>query len=389
MNKKAIIILGGSFILIVAVLGVIIYLRSTATPENDLLVEDMPIADEPTLDIPDSETPIPVEPDGGIGDTPTTRGASKLTDEAVITPALFFQGNGIAYFSRTGQLFRTDMAVSGSTVLLSNKTELTVPAKSGINKILWPQVGSSYLTESGVGMAKQWSYYNPATGQYVDLPSQVKSVAWMPTGDKIMYVWVDGNGNATLNISNPDTSNYQTLSDLYDNDLAINISPDGTTVAFYRTQNTNLTENGIFTVTTDGKTWGTVTRDGYNKGTLWSPDSKKLLFTRKDPSTQRFNLWYANLATGQTQNLGVVTSETKAVWTRDSQSIVVAVPTSGVAGEGLTSDTIYKIDVATATKTEFSPGTGIDAQELFLSLDEDIVFFRNAQDGLLYYLFVQ
>ena len=312
-----------------------------------------------------------------------------MSDEAVLTPALFFQGNGIAYFNRNGQLFRTEMSVANGTVLLSNKTELTVPSKSGINRILWPAIGNSYITESGLALAKQWSYYNPETGQYVDLPSQIKSLSWMPSGSKIMYVWVDANGNATLNISNPDSTDYQTLTELDDNDIVISVSPDGQTVAFHRTQTTNQAENGIFTVSADGKNWATITREGYNRGMLWSPDSRKLLFTKKDPTTQKYTLWYADLTSGQTRNLGVATSETKAVWTKDSQNIIVAVPTSGIAGEGITSDTFYKINVATATQTQFAPGSGIDGQELFLSLDEQIVFFRNAQDGYLYYLPLQ
>lgn len=384
MNKKAIAILGGIFILIVATLGVIIYLRSTSDSEEQVIVKDpTTVVDEDPIDFPEFEEPEPAP-------TPSPSGqATKLTDDSVLSPALFFQGNGIAYFNRNGQLFRTDMTVDGGTVLLSNKIELTVPPKSGINKVLWPAIGNSYITESGLGLAKQWSYYNPETGQYVDIPAQVKSLSWMPTGDKIMFVWVDANGNATLNIANPDTTGYQALTELDDNDIVINTSPDGQTVAFHRTQTTNQAENGIFTVSSDGKNWNTITREGYNRGMLWSPDSRKLLFTKRDTSTQKYNLWYADLTTGQTRNLGVTTSETKAVWTKDSQNIIVAVPVSGVAGEGVTSDTIYKINVATATQTQYSPGSGVDAQELFLSLDESIVFFRNAQDGYLYYLALQ
>lgn len=383
MNKKAIVILGGIFILIVATLGVIIYLRSTSNADPEVIVEEpTPTTEEPTIDFPEFEEPEPPP-------APSAGQAAKLSDEAVLTPALFFQGNGIAYFNRNGQLFRTEMSVANGTVLLSNKTELTVPSKSGINRILWPAIGNSYITESGLALAKQWSYYNPETGQYVDLPSQIKSLSWMPSGSKIMYVWVDANGNATLNISNPDSTDYQTLTELDDNDIVISVSPDGQTVAFHRTQTTNQAENGIFTVSADGKNWATITREGYNRGMLWSPDSRKLLFTKKDPTTQKYTLWYADLTSGQTRNLGVATSETKAVWTKDSQNIIVAVPTSGIAGEGITSDTFYKINVATATQTQFAPGSGIDGQELFLSLDEQIVFFRNAQDGYLYYLPLQ
>ncbi len=382
MNKKAIAILGAIFILIVGTLGVVIYLRSRSTTtvetptDQDIVIED-PVIEE--------ETQEELDPQENTGST----SATKLTDEGVLSPALFFQGDGIAYFNTAGELFRTDMSISSGTVLLSNKSQLTVPAKSGISMILWPKVGSSYITESGSGNFKQWSYYNPATGLYVDLPSQVKSLSWMPNGDKIMFVWVGTDGKATLNVSNPDTTGYQMLTDLYEPDNIINVSPDGQTVLFYRSQTTDTVNNPINSVTSDGKIFNTVIKDGYNKGVSWSPDSKKFLFTKKDTVSGKFNLWVSDLSTGSVSNLGVATSETKAVWTKDSLSVVVvvaAVPTTGTVGEGITADTIYKIDLATSSRSEFSTGIQVDARELFLSLDERTLFFKNAQDNALYYL---
>lgn len=380
MNKRAIAILGGIFILIVGTLGVVIYLRSRNSTTTDTPATPDVVVEQPTDVVPDN-TDNPDNPS-----TPTGAAATKLTDEGVISPALFFQGDGIAYFNTSGDLFRTDMSISDNTVLLSNKSQLTVPQKNGISIILWPRVGSSYIAELGSGTSKQWSYYNPATGQYIDLPSQVKSLSWMPSGDKIMFVWVGSDGKATLNIGNPDTSGYQLLSDLYEPDNVISVSPDGQTVLFYRTQTSDLGKNTINSVTADGKIFNSVIREGYNKGILWSPDSKKFLFEKRDPSTGKFNLWFADISSGDVRNLGLATSETKAVWTKDSQSIVVAVPTSGTVGEGITTDTIYKVGLYDNSKTEFAPGVQLDARELFLSLDENTVFFKNAQDNALYYL---
>ncbi len=377
MNKKAIAILGGIFILIVGTLGFIIWSRSskddtTPTEETPIVVEE----------------PTEVEEDP-IEETPSTGQATKLTDEAVITPALFFQGDGIAYFNRQGQLFRTNMSVTGDTVLLSDKTELTVPSKTNISRILWPAVGNSYIAESGSGISKQWSYYNPDTGNYIDLPSQVKSLDWVPSGNKILFVWVGSDGKATLNISDPDTNNYQMLTDLYEPDNEIIVSPDGQTILFYRNQISDQSKNTINSVSIDGKTFKSVVRDGYNKGVLWSPDSKKFLFSRLDPSTQKFNLWVSDITSGEIQSLGVATSPSKAVWAKDSSYIVAGVPTSGIAGQGVTTDSVYKIEISGGTKTEFPPGTDVDVSEPFLSLNGSILFFRNNQDGSLYYHMLQ
>ena len=84
------------------------------------------------------------------------------------------------------------------------------------------------------------------------------------------------------------------------------------------------------------------------------------------------------------------TTVEKAVWDKDGKTIYAAVPkTSSAAAEdgGLTEDGFYKIGVENLEKKEYAAdGEKIDGQNLFLSLSGDKLFFRNAQDGGLYYL---
>jgi hypothetical protein len=52
-----------------------------------------------------------------------------------------------------------------------------------------------------------------------------------------------------------------------------------------------------------------------------------------------------------------------------------------------TTDKFYKIDTSTLEKVEYDPGSmNIDGRELFLNPGENKLFFKNAQDGGLYYL---
>lgn len=368
MNKKAIAILGAIFVLIVGTLGVIIYLRSrTTTPEP---VTQPEVVQEPTTEeLPNEETNTTPEPE--------QTGATKLIDDNVVTPALFFQGDGVAYFNNRGELFRTQMSVSGNSVLLSNKTQLTVPPKSGITKILWPLIGNSYIAQTGSSSAKRFSYYNPETGQYVDLPANIKSLVWLPSGNKIMYTWVGTDGKATLNIANPDATGYQTLASLYEADYELNISPDGQKILFYRTQPTDLSLNQITQVTSDGKIFTAVIKDGFNMGVSWSPDSQKFIFTRRNPSTSKFDLWYANVSTGEVKNLGVSTSIDKVIWKQDNQTIVAAIPT-------VNGDVASVIDTVGGSQSETSLGADVSAVEMFLNLNQDQLFFVNSRDGALY-----
>ncbi len=366
--------------MIVGAIGFLIFSRSSKTdtpkdPEVAANTNSVPVV-TPT-DLP-SITPEPTT-------EPEAPKAVRLTDTTVISPILFYQGTGITYLEKTGQLFQTDLQTSDNTVLLSNKREISIALKNNINKILWPLVGNSFIAESdGLGK-KVWSYYDPSKAAYVDIPSQVYSLDWMPTGDKIMFTWVDENHKAFLNIGNPDTSGYTVLTDLYEPDNLISVAPDGKNLLFYRNQSSDLTKNTINMVSVDGKTFRTVIQDGFNKGVKWSPDSSKFLFTKRDASG-KFQLWVDNLSTGEIRNLGLSTTVDKVIWTKDSKMIYAAIPTKGTAGEGLTEDSIYQINVDTASKVEFPPGLASDAEEMFLSDSEDILFYKNYQDQSLYYM---
>lgn len=384
MNKRAIAILGAIFILIVGTLGFLIYQRSQNNTEVADQTQPTNEQPEPLPPVEEEEPPTdelpPENADPGLR-------AIKLTSNEVVSPVLFYQGNGITYFNSQGQLFQTELEITASNVLLGDEQELTIALTPGITKILWPQSGNNFIAEIGTGTNRTWSFYDSAKGLYVTLPSQVKSVDWLPSSDKILLTYVDSAGKATLNSTNPDGTGYETLIEMYGVDDQISVAPDGKNLLFWRTQNREAT-NIINLLATDGTGYKAIVTDGYNLGVKWSPDSQKFVFGRRDPQTQVYGLWMADLASGQVKNLGVNTIPDKVVWNKSSTFVYAAVPKKGNAGNGLTEDTIYRINVAGNSKQEYAPGTVIDARELFLDSSENNLFFKNAQDGALYYLSV-
>jgi len=379
MNKKAIAILGAIFILIVATLGFLIYARGHKSTKNTAQTNTP--ADQTNTQAPDNTAVTPPAPQP----EPKTA-AVKLTDDEVISPVLFFHGNGITYFNSQGQLFQTDLQVSGNSVLLSNKRELTIALKPGISKIFWPPVGNNFIAQFlGGSNPTPLSFYDGGKGAYVDLPAEVESIDWLPTGDKVLLVYVDSTGKATLNSASPDGSNYQTITQMYEADDQISVSPDGKSILFWRTKNRDAT-NVISFLSPDGKVYKPIVTSGYNIGVKWSPDSQKFVFGRRDPQSQNYQLWMADLSSGVVKSLGVNTIPDKTVWSQDGSTVYAAVPTQGTPGNGLTTDTIMKIDVNSGNKQEFVPGLTIDGEDLFLSLDGNTLFFKNNQDRSLYYI---
>ncbi len=372
MNKKAITILGAIFLLIVGTLGFLIFKRKSAdttTPPVSVTPAPTPfVTPEPTIST--LPTPEPVL-------TPTPGGsnlvtATQLADDKVVSPVLFYQGNGIAYFNESAQLYQADLDSSSNTVTLTNKRELGVPSKPGITKVYWPSAGNNYVAEVGTGSNKLWSVYVSDKGAYVDLPPQITSFNWMPDGDLLLYLWTE-NGKSTLYVSPADLSSWQKVVDFWEADDEISIAPNGSTILFWRKDNTDST-NAIHLISPDGKLFRTVVKDGYNTGVLWSPDSQKFAFNRKTSSG--LELWVANIATGELQNMSVVAGLDSVVWAPNSNALYAS--TEHPAG------TIIRVDASTASQVSITLANNAVAKNLFTSVDGTNLFFKNTVDGGLY-----
>ncbi len=385
MNKKAIAILGAIFLLIVGTLGFLIYTKygtkSSVTPPVSQGSNDAGSG-------ANNNTPSSTAPTSAAAPVVQQNASPfvELISDQVVSPVLFFNGKGITYFDNQGNLYQASFQDNSTPLQIASKQSLDIEARAGIAKVLWPAKGDNFIAQFTTASGTDWSFYNSSAQSYTDLPPQVEALDWLPSGDQIYYIWLQ-NGKATLNISNPDTTNWKYIADMWETDDQISVSPDGKNILYYE-QNSSGTANPINLTTPDGKVWKTLVRAGFNKGVLWSPDSQKFLFGKLDSASNQYQLWYYNLLTGETINLQATTTPDKAVWSNDSQTIYYAEPVSGVAGgNSLTSDKFYKLNIQTGDKQTYDPGSQVfDGRNLFLSSDETKLFFKNAQDGGLYYL---
>lgn len=376
MNKRAIAILGAIFLLIIGTLGFLIFSKKKSSLQPTPIVVNTTPTTTPLQNTP---TTTPAQALGSA--------ITKLTSDQVVSPALFFDGTGVTYFDNQGNLFQATFS-DNSPLQFVSKKQLDIPLKAGISKIYWPPKGNDFIAEfSSQAGAKTWSYFNSQTRAYVDLPPQVESFDWLPGGTQILYVWLQ-NGKSTLNVGNPDASNWKYLADMWENDDSIHISPDGSQIIYYETQNSSAS-NAINSVTADGKVWKALVQNGQNMGVQWSPDGQKFLFGKKDLTSQNYQLWVYNITSGEVKNLGLFTTPDKAAWDKNSSVIYAAVPTSGSAGGGsLTTDSFFRMDTSSLEKKQYvsDSSTAIDGRNLFLNSAGDKLFFKNAQDGGLYYL---
>lgn len=382
MNKKAIAILAAIFILIVGTLGfLIIQRRNASTKVTDNPTQDGTTPTPTPSPIPTPEpTPSPTpEPTPTPTPTPTQFGSSptRLSSEPMISPVLFYQGNGIAYFTPDGRLFQASFTDNAGNLELADLRELAVPARSGISKVRWPLNGNSYLVELGSGSPKRFAAYASNKGEYVDLPPEIVAIDWLPDGEQFVYFWTEASGKASLNVSPSDFSTWNAIVDIWEPDNQMRMAPDGKTILYWRSQATGST-NPINMVTADGKLFRSIVKDGFNTGVIWSPDSKQFAFNKKVSGRQE--LWIGNMFTGQTLSTGLEVGVDKLVWALDGKKLYAAVPATGGYDE------LYIVDAGSGQNNLFPILGGMgSAQDLFLSLDGNKLFYYNTQDVGLFY----
>jgi Tol biopolymer transport system component len=198
----------------------------------------------------------------------------------------------------------------------------------------------------------------------------------MPDGEQLLYLWLQ-NGKTNLNISPADLGTWQTVTDMWENDDDLAISPDGRTILFWRKGSTEQT-NKINMVSPDGKLFRTVVKDGYNTGAVWSPDSQKFAFNRKSASGKS-QLWVGNMFTGEVQNMNAELAVDKVAWSPDSRVLYGA-------SDSQNSAQLLRIDVPTATQQTVDLIGSVQVSQPFFSADGRSLFFKNILDGGLYYV---
>lgn len=380
MNKKAIAILGAIFILIVGTLGFLVYTKySGDTADTGQNPQVTPTPTDIANNINPTPTPTPA---------PEATGLVKLESGQIAFPVLFFDGTGIDFFDRQGNFYQAGLQSNNGVVSLINKKQRDIPARPNITKVLWPSDGQDYIIQyvDSTGK-KRFSYYKFETKEYIDLPEQITSLDWTPDAKKIVYVWLQ-DGKATLSMADPDAKNFVKLADMWETDNEIKMSPDGTQILYFQTNNSGA-NNFINSVSADGKIFKGLVKNGQNYGVLWSPDGQKFLFTKKDPSNQAYQLWFYNLTSGEIRNLLVYTTIDKVVWDQGSTFIYAAIPSAPSSNEtALTIDSFSRLDITNMDKRPYTSDTTnpVDAESLVLSPTGDKLYFTNAQDGALYYL---
>jgi Tol biopolymer transport system component len=243
-----------------------------------------------------------------------------------------------------------------------------------------------------------WHFADLTTKTLVPLKGEISRIAWSNLGDKIFYQYTDpGSVLRTLNVSNPDGTAWKKLTAV-SSDTFIAPIPQSASVSFWSRPNA-LEKTSFESIGSTGENRKVLLSEKYGADYLWSPNGEKVLVStsvEKGGKSMLLNIMNAN--GGEFQSLAIPTLVSKVVWAKDSKTIYYALPGSIPENAVLpndyfdkpiyTKDTFWKMDTLSGKKSRLADlkevTQNFDSSDLFLSPNEDILFFTDRSTHRLY-----
>lgn len=277
-----------------------------------------------------------------------------VSQEVAISPVSSLDNDAIWYGRLDGRLMRFDLNTG-----LETEYPVDRPPGSSFSKIIWPKIGSDYISESLVNSERIFNYYNSITGKYLSLPKNIVSLDWLKDGRRILYIWQSNNGSVQLISANADGTGYKKIADVPWSDLVPYASPTGDTALLVRPY-VDVEVNKIYLFDLNQGTYTEAVSEGRNTAVLWSPKGDKFAYTSSVANKSLLNI----------KNL--VTNETKAT------QLPVLINQVYFSADGLylyaAADKIYKINTETFEQTVFyDPGSPLSVKEL-LVIGQKIIY---------------
>ena len=224
-------------------------------------------------------------------------------------------------------------------------------------------------------------------------------VQWVPFEDKVIYKYYDqASGARTMDLANPDGSNWQTIADIPYKDAQLNSSLRGKDICYYPWPDARVETQKVCLGGLD-RDQRVVYQGVFGADYLWSPSGSRILASfAQERVGNKLSLAAMNGQGGELKPLNFPTTVRKCVWSKNEVFVYCAMmsgfpegselPNAWEEGKIETKDTLWKINTQNAKKErivelEELPGS-LDAINLFLDDDEANLFFIDRNTGGLY-----
>ena len=328
-------------------------------------------------------------------DAPTKK-IAPFTDTESITP--FFDANdrALLYVVPSENALKETMLATGQPKTLANFA--FVP-----RNIIWSPDGKKALVQKS---DTEWALFSreKAMGANRDeaillLKPGIESPTWTSLGDRIVYKYFDaGTKKRTLNIANPDGSEWSTIGETPFQFLEMRPVPKSSTVAMWNRGNA-FEKTSLKILPLIGGEARDIFSANYGADYSFAPNGKDILVSDSvEKGGATISIALINDQGGGYTNLFIPSLISKTVWSKNSRFVYYALPGSIPTGSVLpndyfrkpilTADTFWKVDVQTGEKSRVVDTNDIDqsydAENLVLDADETLLFFHNRRDGKIY-----
>lgn len=377
--KKILIIL--IVILIIVLAGLLIYNFLIKKPAQPGEGGNLPGAGEqgpgeqPPIDQPQPEAKI-----------------KAISQEPVFSPTITSDKNQVIYYSRSnGNVWKSDF--DGN-----NLSQVSDANLDNLIKVVWSPDKNNVITVFQDNLENISKYfYSHVTKQVLPLNRYINYITWSPDSKKIAYQYQnDATGINTINTSNPDGTKYNVVLNTRMKNLIVEW-PQGTDI-FLREKPSGLAQSSLYSINSVTKTFNKIISDVYGFSVKWSSKGDKILYSKTNQNGRNIGIFAADRNGTNEKAAEATTLVEKCTWSQDIRYAYCAIPKNIIdakilpddfyKGTFVGDDGFYKINVEISEKTNLFEGKTIngtyDATDLFLSPNEDYLFFINKGDGLLY-----
>ncbi|HEX8974797.1 MAG TPA: hypothetical protein VF817_04910 [Patescibacteria group bacterium] len=329
---------------------------------------------------------------------PTTNAKSKIsqiTKDSIIGPVADRKTEKIYFYAASdGTAWKMDP--DGG-----NRSQISSTVLQGLQNVAWSPNETKVITnfnKDGKSVFFEYDYDKKAATQLKD---GLDTAVWDNIGARIIYKYFDAKTKKrTLNVANPDGSNWQVLAEIPFRNVDVAQIPTTSLVSFWNAP-ASQEETQLQTVGLTGGEVKTLFRGRYGADYLWSPQGDQVLVSSLDsPGSRTLSLGTVDMS-GKYQDFGVATLASKCTWSFDGKDVYCAVPQAISDNSNMpddyeskkitTKDVFWKIDTVTGQKQQLVSsntlnGASYDATNVFLSPTEDALMFLNRIDGRLYRL---
>ena len=315
-----------------------------------------------------------------------------ISDEAVLSPVIDLKNSIIKYYSRAnGKTYQ--IGLDGASKKTISEKELP-----GLLDVSWSPDQTKVISRFASGSGFRFFLYDYNEDKGFQLKNNLDAVVWQ-NNNKILYKYFNPDtGERSLNIADPDGTNWSKIADLEYKNVSIAPIPRTALISFWNSPDAAL-ETKLETISILGGSKTSVFKNDFGVDYLWNGNGSYILLSHADQKNgSNIQLAITNDKGGEFKNLGIATFVSKAAWSKDNKTVFYALPSSlpgnstlpndYISGKIITDDSFWKTNVVTGEKIKLLDAgkseTKIDARGLFLNADESMLFFVNKIDGKLY-----